>query len=253
MKYKVSFNNNDFETEKTMYAPGEEVTVRYDIIATDTDYSFYSDDVDFKQDYDGGYVFTFVMPDHDVVLKVESRNTMEYDPEANRSEEPKSLKDCITNENMVFDYYEATVATVGGDESTEYVLYKYDDTQMILALYRKDEDSEETMDYCVVPASVLDDCMDMVKKYRMRKWKKGSGLRGMMYVVKFMDEGEMIRVSSDDMPDNGLEAFNSIRGILGAKWSDANRDSNTGTWFCPECGTINEGGYCSECGLKRPK
>ena len=49
------------------------------------------------------------MPDHDVVLKVESRNSMEYDPEANRSEEPISLKDCITNENMVFDYYEATV------------------------------------------------------------------------------------------------------------------------------------------------
>ena len=87
-------------------------------------------------------------------------------------EEPKSLKDCITNENMVFDYYEATVATVGGDESTEYVLYKYEDDQMILALYRKDEDSEETMDYCVVPASVLDDCMDMVEKYKMRKWKK---------------------------------------------------------------------------------
>ncbi len=57
-------------------AAGEKVTVRYDTIATDTDYWFSGDDVEFKQVYDGGYVFTFVMPDHDVILNVESRNNM---------------------------------------------------------------------------------------------------------------------------------------------------------------------------------
>lgn len=88
VKYKLTFNNSGFESEKTEYAAGEDVTVRYDIIATDTDYSFSSDDVDFKQDYDGGYVFTFVMPDHDVALNVESRNSMEYDPYAMGGETP---------------------------------------------------------------------------------------------------------------------------------------------------------------------
>ena len=82
VKYKLTFNDGDFESEKTEYAVGEKVTVRYDIIATDTDYWFSSDDVEFKQDYDGGYVFTFVMPEHDVTLNVESRNSMEYDPYA---------------------------------------------------------------------------------------------------------------------------------------------------------------------------
>ena len=82
VKYKLMFSDSDFESEKTEYAAGEKVTVRYDIIATDTDYWFTSDDVEFKQDYDGGYVFTFVMPDHDVTLNVESRNSMEYDPDA---------------------------------------------------------------------------------------------------------------------------------------------------------------------------
>lgn len=80
VKYKLKFSDSIFESERTMYAPGEEVIVRYDIIATDTDYRFYSDDVDFEETYDGGYVFTFVMPEHDVTLKVESRNSMEYDP-----------------------------------------------------------------------------------------------------------------------------------------------------------------------------
>lgn len=31
-----------------------------------------------RQDFDGGYVITFVMPEHDVTLNAESRNSMEY-------------------------------------------------------------------------------------------------------------------------------------------------------------------------------
>lgn len=132
VKYKLILDDGDFESEKTMYAPGEEVTVRYDIIASDTDYRFYSDDVDFKQSYDGGYVFTFIMPDHDVTLKVESRNTMEYYPDAHVPDEAPPEDDGIPDENK--------------------------------------------------------------------------------------EEGDTV----------------------------------TGTWFCPECGTKNDGGYCSECGVKKP-
>ncbi len=82
VKYKLIFGNSGFESEKTKYAPGENVTVRYDMFATDTDYRFYSDDVEFEQSFDGGYVLTFVMPEHDVTFNVESRNSMEYDPDA---------------------------------------------------------------------------------------------------------------------------------------------------------------------------
>ncbi|MCR5673653.1 MAG: hypothetical protein K6F87_08075 [Lachnospiraceae bacterium] len=132
VKYKLILNSSGFESKKTMYAPGEEVTVRYDIIATDTDYRFYSDDVEFKQSYDGGYVLTFIMPDHDVTLNVESRNTMEYDPDAYVPDEPVPENDGIPYGNETGD------------------------------------------------------------------------------------------------------------------------DTGEGTWFCPECGTKNEGRYCSECGLKKP-
>ncbi len=146
------------------------------------------------------------------------------DPDAALPEnsEAGSPEDYITNENLIFDYYEATVATVGGDESEEYCLYRYTDTHLVLARYEKTEDSEETMVYCTVPASVLDDCMKLVKKYKMRKWKDGSGLRGMRYVVKFMDDGEFKRVSSDDMPENGRKAFDEIHGVLGEAWSSRN-------------------------------
>ena len=95
------------------------------------------------------------------------------------------------------------------------------------------------MHYCILDTSVLDDCMRIVKKYRMRKWEKGRGLNGKEYVVRFIDDGEMIRVSSDYMPENGSEAFEAIRQILVTEWSDASRDIDAGTWFCPECGSRN--------------
>ncbi len=90
--YKLEFDGYGFKSDKTRYSEGEEVTAYYDIFATDTDYSFYTDseDVDLKQAFDSskGYVFTFTMPAHDVTLSVKSRNSMEYDPDANNSYDP---------------------------------------------------------------------------------------------------------------------------------------------------------------------
>ncbi len=258
-KYKLTFEGYGLKSAKTSYAEGEKVTVTYDMVATDTDYNFFtdSDDVKLDQEFDNnhGYVFTFIMPAHDVKMSVRSRNSMEKDPYVNPPENSNtgSPKDYITNENLIFDYYEATVATVGGDESKEYCLYKYTDTQLVLAQYSQEEDSEETMIFCTVPVSVLDDCMDLVKKYKLRKWKNGSGLRGKQYVVKFMDNGELKRVSSDDMPKNGQEAFSSINGVLRTAMGQYYSALDTETWFCPECGTKNNRKYCSECGLEKPE
>ncbi len=83
-KYTVSFGEGYVPLEKTKYAAGESVSVSFDMIATDTDYSFFSDDVEFEQSYDParGYVFTFTMPDHDVKIDMRTRNSMEYDPDA---------------------------------------------------------------------------------------------------------------------------------------------------------------------------
>lgn len=85
-KYNVDVGSYGFEAKKTKYAPGEKVTVYYTIIATDTDYYFStdSDDVTLKTSYDDkhGYVLTFTMPDHDVKMIEDSRNSMEYDPDA---------------------------------------------------------------------------------------------------------------------------------------------------------------------------
>ena len=83
-KYKLRFDGYGFQSSKTAYAAGEKVTVYFELIATDTDYRFWLDDesVKLNQDYSErrGYVFTFLMPEHDLTLHVSSRNSMEYIP-----------------------------------------------------------------------------------------------------------------------------------------------------------------------------
>ena len=83
-KYKLRFEGYGFQSSKSEYAAGEQVTVYYGLLATDTDYRFWLDDesVQLKQSYDEqhGYVFQFTMPAHELTLHVDSRNSMEYIP-----------------------------------------------------------------------------------------------------------------------------------------------------------------------------
>ena len=80
-KYKLNLDGS-FKSKKAAYAAGEKVTVYYDIIGTDTDYSFCSDDVELRQSYSErkGYILSFVMPAHDVTLHVRATNSMMYIP-----------------------------------------------------------------------------------------------------------------------------------------------------------------------------
>ena len=94
--YRV--NCEGFNAKKTEYAPGEKVTVYYDTIGTDTDYSFRAEESDVKleQHYDQtkGYILSFTMPEHDVTLIVESRSSMMMDPDAHDfTEDPGTAPD----------------------------------------------------------------------------------------------------------------------------------------------------------------
>ena len=84
-KFRVNYENGKFgfTNARDYYRAGEKVTLYYNLIATDTDYSFFVDDGDVELDrsYDEekGFVLSFVMPEHDVTVSVKSRNSMVYD------------------------------------------------------------------------------------------------------------------------------------------------------------------------------
>ena len=181
---------------------------------------FYSNDVVLKQDYDyqKGHVFTFTMPEHDVLISMYTRNSMVYDPNANKEETEEDRIEAIKGCELVFDYYEATVGTDGGDSHDEFAIYRRPNGNLLLAKYSQQEGGQESCRVSILSDTVLHDCMDAVDRYNMRKWKDGIAITGEVYVVKFREADRMIRVSSDDMPEDGLQAFGEIEKILAKAW-----------------------------------
>ena len=72
------------ENAKPAYPAGASVLLYYDLIATDTDYTFFLDGEPLNYGFDEskGFVLSFIMPAHAVKLACERKNTMMYDPEA---------------------------------------------------------------------------------------------------------------------------------------------------------------------------
>ena len=86
--YKVDYcGAKDFYANaKDTYKSGEEVELIFDLVATDTDYTFYLDGKSEDLDVQGtgnGFLIRFTMPDHDVKLSYSENNSMEYLPDGN--------------------------------------------------------------------------------------------------------------------------------------------------------------------------
>lgn len=84
-KYHVDYRGQKsmFKGAQDEYAPGETVRLVFYLWATDTDYSFYLDGeyLRGRWDEDLGFVLEFTMPDHDVTVSYEMRNSMEMEAE----------------------------------------------------------------------------------------------------------------------------------------------------------------------------
>lgn len=217
-KYRLILEDG-FTSARTAYAEGEKVRVYFDLIATDTDYRFFSNDVKLKQGYEEkrGFVFSFTMPSHDVKIQYSSRNSMVYDPDAEKEETEKDLIAQIDQQNMVFDYYEATTGTDGYDGYDEFVLYRRQKSGLILASYSK-WNGEEKVRACLVPEDLLYSALAAADEYDMRRWKDGYPIDGMTYVVRFCEGDTMIRAASDNMPENGRQAFYAVKKVFLGAW-----------------------------------
>ena len=215
--YKIDYCGQKFAYKgaKDEYKAGEKVKLYYDLIATDTDYSFTLDDEYFRPDYSNstGYVIEFTMPEHDVKLECTSKNTMindnvfYYEPDT-----------------MLIDYYSATVATVGGDNSYELVLSSYTAYQVKLDVYTKSSpDADEVCVHYIVPYEVVDKCYELINKYDMRSWanmEKTGGMTGAIRVCKFRDGDSYVRVSTEALTKYGDAPIEEVRHVIEKYISD---------------------------------
>ena len=121
-RYKVDYcgEKDMFKKARNSYEAGQKVKLYYDLIATDTDYTFYLDDEILNVDYseDKGFIITFTMPEHDVTLRVESVNSMEpvIEPEADELME-LLLAESGSSEEDVVCFERVDLDSDGNDEA----------------------------------------------------------------------------------------------------------------------------------------
>ena len=206
--YRVDYcGDKDFyKCAKNSYRAGQEVTLYYTMIATDTDYSFYLDGESIKYDYDDrkGIIIRFTMPDHDIKLEHRAVNSMIYVPPQWEGEP----------DVMLLDYYRATVATVGGSGYHELVITTTDDPEEVrLDEYIKEEGEEETCRSCYIPFSVAQEFLYFVDDYGLAEWndmENGISIDGARKACEFWDGEGHIRVSTDHMPEDGEETLDTL-------------------------------------------
>ena len=79
-KYRVDYCGikDMYGNARDSYRAGSEVTLYFDLIATDTDYFFCLDGERIRFDYDEkrGFVIRFTMPEHDVKLECRTVESM---------------------------------------------------------------------------------------------------------------------------------------------------------------------------------
>jgi len=217
-KFRVDYDGDKdfYKGAKDYYKAGEKVEVYYDFIATDTDYTFYLDGEYLNVGYEEskGFIIRFTMPEHDVKLTCESRNSMVYIPP-------------IEPGTMLVDYYSAVVATVGGDRSDEMVLSYYDPVEAKLDVYSKSEiDGSESHKTYLVPYEAVDRCYDVIEEENFRSWenlKKSFAISGAVGVCKFREEdGSYTRVSTEKMPERGRASIDRVGVVMSEYISNEN-------------------------------
>ena len=200
------------------YRVGEKVTLYFNLIATDTEYTFYLDGEALTPEYDekDGFKIQFTMPDRDVKLSCDAKNTMTADttevPES--TTEPQTLKD----EGVAVLRYD--ILTGSEDDGGRYTLTlsRYPDDKLILDVYAIQlPNGKEVFVRYVVPDEALTECLLLIEERGVKQWNSSPAagtIEGKVITLEYLDGDKMVRVSSERMPADGEQTLQAIRETL---------------------------------------
>ena len=125
---------------------------------------------------------------------------------------------------LMFDWFKATVATVGGDGHDEYVIYDDGDGPGTVRLckYEQWNGNPETCTEKIIPVSIFNDIIKMLDDAHAYEWPKRMGFEmcGGIRSMKFWHDDKIIRVSSAVFFQDGEEIYwkigNMLEGIFSA-------------------------------------
>ena len=118
---------------------------------------------------------------------------------------------------LLVDYFQRTVGAGEEEPYFEMVVYALDDGSLIMERYADGGTPEQTVTTYDVPAEVYDRALEIIRKRGLEDWNKledYQSLDGVIFVIRYYDGEKQLRVSSEKMPGNGLEAFREIKALL---------------------------------------
>ncbi|MBQ6930059.1 MAG: hypothetical protein IJN27_07145 [Oscillospiraceae bacterium] len=125
---------------------------------------------------------------------------------------------------MLIDCYRTEKAA---DDSGyfELVLYTTENSDMIrLSVYSKDnKDTDENHTDYLVPYEAAESCYKIIEKHHLNRWndmKNTVSADGILKVCKYYSNGEYVRVSTEEMPQNGTEILDSIADVMSSYAKD---------------------------------
>lgn len=125
---------------------------------------------------------------------------------------------------MLIDYYRAEKAP-DGSGYFELVLYTTENSDTLkLSVYSKnDEEADEIQTDYLVPYKAAENCYKLIEKHQLDSWntmKNPVSADGMLAVCKYYSNGEYVRVSTEEMPENGAEILDRIAGVMSSYAKD---------------------------------
>ena len=201
-KYQVDYcgQKDLFNNAKDSYKEGTVVKVYFDLIATDTDYTFYLDDQPVHVTYDSnkGYVIEFVMPNHDVKLSFDSKQSM-------------------IAKNVYLEYSK-TVYTADGESSYGFRITALpSDDEVEVDVFKIENNVTEFIQNEILSISVLDECLNWMKQCEMDSWntiEDAFPLEDTLIICSYDYNGDYYQISSQQMPKNGKSMMEEIEKII---------------------------------------
>jgi hypothetical protein len=204
--YRIMYDNCEraFINPAEKARAGKTVTLKMGVVTdTRTEVLLDGEPLQPTGEKNGFLLYTFKMPAHDVTLSVTSQNIS------------------AVEKRMLLDYYTASAAVdeAPGEEEGYYELVLYDDdcSDLLLEEYCHGGTSNETVESCRVPRETAGHAKEIIMRYRMVEWKRMDdcdSLEGVIYVCRFNLEGTYYRVTSEHMPQDGMDAFREVRELL---------------------------------------
>lgn len=199
--FKIIYDDPSFFIDAPAQAKeGQEVFLKTDPLSSP--FTFYIDQKEIEFQKEGDHlIYSFIMPDHNVYISCQKTGDFIGVPE---------------NATVLIDSFNRITGTIMTQPYSEIILYEAEPND-ILEVYKNGDMEDETVSRYYVSKDAYPQILNIILDQQMDTWNDLEDtypIDGAYYVVRFWNGEKQIRVTSDAMPENGMQAFYTVDNAM---------------------------------------